>query len=419
MAEVKGALRHLPRQVDHWTSAAVRLGRLEDLAGPESWGRLEQYLGVSLRDHLHGVVERTTRRGELLRGALAAAETEQDFAGVRRQLQAFRRLYLRAETTVDFYADAVNTRTNPVQGALLRACDTLAYRSMAGILEPIGYETPIALTYLDKGLGASILKAGLRLWDGGALSAAAAIKIARHNFYGRPTALVHEAGHQVAHIAGWNDALARTLEAGLASSGPLARVWADWSSEIAADAVAFVHTGYGAVAALHDVLAGEPSFVYQVIPGDPHPMCFLRVELGVEMCRLAWGAGPWDDLAVAWREAYPLEGAPAGVQALVAGSISLIPTVARLTLATRTPAFRGRSLFDIVSPDRVSPGALGDLKLKLGPALFTSSHWLWTECLRLLAISALESAAGPLPGPRAQVASEGWMLQLGGFQQAA
>jgi hypothetical protein len=196
-------------------------------------------------------------------------------------------------------------------------------------------------------------------------------------------------------------------------------VWADWSSEIAADAVAFVHTGYGSVAALHDVLAGEPSFVYQVIPGDPHPMCFLRVELGVEMCRLAWGAGPWDDLAVAWREAYPLEGAPSGVQALVEGAIPLIPSVARLTLTTRTPAFRGRSLFDIVSPDRVSPRALGDLKLKLGPALFTSSHWLWTECLRLLAISALESAAGPLPGPRAQVASEGWMLQLGGFQQAA
>ena len=49
--------------------------------------------------------------------------------------------------------------------ALLRACDTLAYRSMAQILDQIGQPTPAVLTYIDKGLGASILKAGLRLWD--------------------------------------------------------------------------------------------------------------------------------------------------------------------------------------------------------------------------------------------------------------
>jgi hypothetical protein len=418
MGDVQRVRRHLARQVDHWTGAAARLARLEDLAGPESWGRLEQYLGVALRDHLRGVAERTTRRGELLRAALASAETDQDFAGVRRQLQAFRRLYLRAEITVDFYADAVNTRTNPVQGALLRACDTLAFRSMSGVLDPLGYETPVALTYLDKGLGASILKAGLRLWDGGALSAAAAIKIARHNV-GRPTALVHEAGHQVAHIAGWNEDLARTLEAGLSSFGSVARLWADWASEIAADAVAFVHTGYGSVAALHDVLAGEPGFVFQMVPGDPHPMSFLRVELGIQMCRLAWGDGPWDDLAADWREAYPVASAPPAVHALTAASLPLIPTVAHLTLATRTAAFRGRSLFDILSPDRVSPKALGDLKLKLGPALYTSSHWIWTESLRLLAISALEAADGTLPGSRLKGPTDDWMLQLGGFQQAA
>jgi hypothetical protein len=418
MGDVKRAYRHLARQIDHWTSAAARLSRLEDLAGPESWGRLEQYLGVSLRDHLRMVVDRTTARGDLLRAALVAAETEQDLAAVRRQLQAFRSLYLRAEMTVDFYADAVNTRTNAVQGALLRACDTLAYRSMAGVLEPIGYETPIALTYLDKGLGASILKAGLRLWDGGAFSAAAAIKIARHNFSGRPTALVHEAGHQVAHIAGWNDDLARTLEAGLGGSPTLARIWADWASEIAADAIAFVHTGYGSVVALHDVLAGERGFVFQMVPRDPHPMSFLRVELGIQMCRLAWGDGPWDDLEAAWREAYPLESASTTVQALAAASMPLIPTVARLTLATGTPALRGRSLIDIVSPDRVSPRALGDLKLKLGPALYTSSHWIWTESLRLLALSALEAVDRTLSGGR-PAASEDWMLQLGGFQQAA
>jgi hypothetical protein len=415
---------HLTRQIDHWTDAAVRLARLEDLAGPGAWGFLEEYLGVSVRGYLRAVVERMVRRGEVLRRTLESAETDGDFALVQRQLLAFRRHYLRAETTVDFFADAINTRTNPVQGGLLRACDTLAHRSMAGILDPLGYDTPIALTYVDKGLGASILKAGLRLWDGGALSPAAAIKIVRHNLH-RPTALVHEAGHQVAHITGWNGELARTIEQGLAGSGPLAAVWAGWSSEIAADAVAFVHTGFGSVLALHDVLAGEPGFVFQVVDGDPHPMSFLRLQLGIEMCRLAWGGGPWDDLAGSWRDTYPLSLAASSQRALVAGSARVLPEVARLTLAAPARAFRGRRLVDVVPPSRVSPQALAELELRLGPALYTSSHWIWTECLRLLAISALRAGdeppagAGPGAAEAARVPIERWMLRLGGVQQAA
>jgi hypothetical protein len=418
MRDVTNLRRHLSRQVDHWTNAAVRLGRLEDLAAPEAWKNLEQYLGVSLRDHLRGVVERTTRRGSALRAALAATEGERDLEAVRRELLAFRRQYLRAETTVDFYADAINTRTNPVQGALLRALDTLAQRSMAAILEPIGYEAPIALTYIDKGLGASILKAGLRLWDGGAVSPAAAIKIVRHNL-DTPTSLAHEGGHQVAQIAGWNDELSRALHDNLGPSTSLAAVWAGWASEIAADAVAFVLTGYGSVLTLHDVLAGDAGFVFQVVAGDPHPMSFLRVELGVQMCRLAWGDGPWDELVQAWREMYPITSAPSDARALVAASMPMLPAVAHLTLATPMRAFRGRSLIDIASPARVSPKALADLQLRLGPALYTSSHWIWTECLRLLALTALGDSDEASRGTRPRVPSQDWMLRLGGVQQAA
>jgi hypothetical protein len=418
MADVVEVRRYLGRQVDHWTAAATRLGRLDDLAGPAAWGQLEEYLGVSVRDHLRRVVDRLVRRGDSLRNALAAAESPHELALVRRQLMAFRRLYLRAETTTDFYADAINTRTNPVQGALLRACDTLAYRGMAGVLEPLGHDTPIALTYVDKGLGASILKAGLRLWDGGELSAAAAIKIVRHNLE-RPTALVHEAGHQVAHITGWNGDLAHTLESGLDLPAAVSRLWAGWASEIAADAVAFVHTGFGSVLALHDVVAGEAEFVFQVIPGDPHPMSFLRVELGIEMCRLAWGAGPWDALRASWRELYPIDAAPPLARGLVAASRPALHDVARLTLATPVRALRNRSLVDIVSPNRVSPRALEELEARLGPALYTSPHWIWTECLRLLAATALRAGGEGARAAPTRAVSDGWMLRLGGVQQAA
>lgn len=50
---------------------------------------------------------------------------------------------------------------------------------------------------------------------------ATVIKITRYNLY-RPTSLLHEAGHQVAHIVGWNEELASALAAGLAEAPAVA-----------------------------------------------------------------------------------------------------------------------------------------------------------------------------------------------------
>ncbi len=60
----------------------------------------------------------------------------------------------------------------------------------AQLLDQLGKPTPVVLTYLKGGVGAAILKAGLRLWDRTSISPVAAIKITRHNLY-RPTALIH------------------------------------------------------------------------------------------------------------------------------------------------------------------------------------------------------------------------------------
>ena len=200
----------LERQVLHWTLALARLN-LNELAAPEAWRRLERYLGVSLRSHLSQVVERLQQQSDLLKAALAVSESLPALLQVQRQLLEFRQQYLRAETTLDFFADAINTRTSTELAARLRACDTLAQRSMALVLDQIRQPTPVVLTYIDKGLGASVLKAGMRLWDGGDVNPCAAIKIVRHNL-ARPTSLIHEAGHQVAHLAGWNQELAASLD---------------------------------------------------------------------------------------------------------------------------------------------------------------------------------------------------------------
>src|SRR5262249_2993971 len=146
------------RQVAHWTLAAARLD-LDQLASPDAWGRLERYLNVSLRRHLQGVIDRLAGDARVLTALQRESRSPTAQAEVRRRLLAFRVQYQRAETTLDFFADAINGRTNPQLGALLRACDTLAHRSMAQLLDQIGKIAPVSLTYVDKGLGASILKA--------------------------------------------------------------------------------------------------------------------------------------------------------------------------------------------------------------------------------------------------------------------
>jgi hypothetical protein len=408
----------LARQVSHWVIATAHLDP-DDLASAEAWNRLERYLGLSLRQHLEGVIARLRAEGDVLTAMLKSAESTTALRELRQRLLAFRRQFMRAETTLDFYADAINTRTSAHMAGLLRACDILAHRSMALALDQLGYQTPVVLTYVDKGLGASILKAGLRLWDGGKASPAAAIKIVRHNLL-RPTALLHEAGHQFAHIVDWNRELADTLDKGLAdASDGVAEAWSAWASEIAADAFAFVHTGFASVAALHDVLAGEGSFVFRYTPGDPHPICYLRVLLGVEACRYFYGAGPWDALAASWSASYPMIGANARTQRLLQESVPLLPRIARLTLDTPQRAFRGRPLRALIQPERVSPAELQAMETRLGASLYNSMHWVWEECIRLLALTGWRVAAAPAEAAETLKSQEASMLRLGGSLQAA
>ncbi len=403
----------MTQEIAHWTMAASRLEDLDSLASPDAWDRLERYLGLAIRRRLGEALERLQELASGLHTAFQSAQSEESLERVRRQLVAFRHAYLRTETTLDFYADAINTRTNPEIAALLRACDALARRSMAELLDQLGKPTPHVLTYLDKGLGASILKADLRLWDGGTINPAAAIKIVRHNLY-HPTALIHEAGHQVAHITNWNDELAAALQSDLAGKlSHVAEVWGSWASEIAADAFAFVHTGYAAVIGLYNVVGGDAGYIFRYIPGDPHPISYIRVLLGTHMCRHVFGAGPWDELAQTWQRSHPLARARPGVQRLLERSFSLLPRIVEIILRMPMRAFGGRPLTTLIDPSRVKPAALYQLERQVGPALYTSSHWVQAECLRLLALTGFQAAT--LPDQAAQVLKqqEAWMIRLG------
>ena len=402
------------RQLEHWKGAIARLADPDMVAGPQAWQSLEHYLGVALRQTLSSVVATLRTQAAELEAFLRTAPPATPVEVMQSRLVELRHAYLRAETTVEFYADVLASRSVPKLAALLRSCDHIATRSMAEALAPMGRQVPAALTYLDAGIGASILKFGLRLHDGTASNPVATIKVTRHNLL-RPTSLIHEAGHQVAHTLGWN-AEARALLEERLGGGEMAALWGGWTSEITADAFAHAHTGYAATAALHDVLDDTDEVVFRRIEADPHPFGYIRLLLAVEMCRRSFGAGPWNELAAAWDRKHPLERADAEVRAFVRHAQPMLPQVVDVLLHTPCRAFGGRPLAGLIDPRRVSPDALARLERDAGDAAFTSPYWAWNEAVRLLALTGYGAGVRAGDFARAVAGQESWMVRLGTSQ---
>lgn len=405
------------RQLMHWSAAIERLEGWQHWAALEAWRNLECSLGINLVKHFSESISTLAKKAAVGRVMMTGANSPEQLDKVRRQVLSVRREFVQVETLLDFFGDAINTRTGAEIAALLHACDILAEKSMRQLLDQFDQPTPPVLTYLDKGMGASILKAGLRLWDGRTVNPVSAIKIVRHNLL-RPTSLIHEAGHQAAHQLDWNNQLAVALNEGIKStSTTLATTWSEWASEIAADVFAFVHTGYASVAALHDVLAGEEELVFAIRPGDPHPMSFLRVLLGVEFCRLAYGRGPWDDLSESWNSTHRIASADAEARELATASTRLLPDIAQICLSRPLASFGGRPVTKIIDPMRVGPAELERLESEHGESLYRSASVVYSECLRATSLTGYRSAINPRQANEFWKKQKSMMLLLGGGRQ--
>jgi hypothetical protein len=402
--------RQTESELAHWQLAVEALADLDAVAAPEAWQALENYLRRQVRGRLSEVVAVLVAEGRALRRKLGAGG---DPAGTRQAVLRLRDRYLQVETILDFYGDAVNSRTNPALRDLLRGYDTLAGDSMAAVLDRLGIESPPALVYLDRGLGAAILRAGIRLWDHSHPSPAAAIKLTRHNL-AYPTALLHETGHQVAHLTGWNAELADALACRLTPhSAELAEVWRGWAGEVAGDVHAFAQAGWAPLAALANVVDGPTSAVYRIRFGDPHPFPFLRVMFNVELCRGWFGAGPWDEVAEVWRQRHPLAAADGDVASLTRASLAVLPEV--VDVCTRQPmaAFGGAPLSALLDPRRVAPAALASLARQAGPSLLTSAYLRRREPLRILAHLSTRAVLEPAAAAEHQTRLLAWVTEVG------
>ena len=220
----------LERQCAHWIAAATTFLDAEEFASAGAWRSVEAQVGLPLRRHLGQIVEELIDIGRAT-VALARAALRDPLAlpEAVAAVQRFRRRYTQVETTLDFFGDAVSSRTSPQLLAALQALDALAAASMEPVLERAGHRPIPVLTYVDKGMGASILRADIRLWAPGSINPVAAIKIVRHNLY-RPTSLFHESGHQVAAVTGWVPALEARLARALSRDRELRAMWTPWAS---------------------------------------------------------------------------------------------------------------------------------------------------------------------------------------------
>nr|MDP8926992.1 hypothetical protein [Actinomycetota bacterium] len=375
-----------------------------------AWTSLESYLQQGVRDRLTAVVASLAQEARTLEHQAAAGHPTQ---ALRQGVLRLRARYLQVETILDFFGDAVNTRTNPTLRRVLRGYDTLAADSMAASLEPLGMQPIPALTYVDRGLGAAILRAGIRLWDRGHPSPAAAIKLTRHNL-SHPTALLHETGHQVGHLTGWNDELAAALHETLAPrSADVAALWRSWAIEVVADLHAFAQAGWVPVSALANVVDGPTEAVFRIRLGDPHPFAWIRVMFNVALCRAWFGAGPWDDVGQAWEQRHPPEEVGGDVARVARTSMEALDEL--VEVCTRRPmrAFRGAALAQLLDPARASPRALGELERQAGGSLLSSSFLRRHESLRILAILASRAVVDPERAAEHRARLRAWVSDLG------
>lgn len=384
----------LERQLAHWAGAASTFSDAEEFAAIEAWRAVEAQVGLPLRRELAATVAGLQAMGRATAEVVHTARTDAaTIDRATRAVQAFRRRYAAVEQTLEFLGEAVNTRTSPGLRAALRGIDEMAMQSMRPVLDPLRLPQVPVLAYLDKGMGASILRAGIRLWSPGTVNPVAAIKVVRHNLY-RPTSVFHEVGHQIAFMTGWIADVRRALDTVLADDRQLRMMWLPWVSEIIADVFAFVHTGYASVAALYDVV-GDRATILRWPVGDPHPIGWIRTLLGCQMCRAVYGPGPWDALERAVVAAHPLRSADPDVAELLTRSRTRLNAIMRACLLTPVRGMRGQAVTQLVDPHRVSPAALTALERDAGPALWTSPELRRREGIRIVALTGLREAENP------------------------
>jgi hypothetical protein len=266
-----------------------------------------------------------------------AADAQRRFAFLKLRFNA-------AITQFDIFADALSVRGEVGNGVWLGGLDVVAADALA--LEGKFFETPPAITYLDRGHGAAIRRARTRL-PGGGDNPVAVIRLPRERMVGSGIAssLVHEVGHQGAALLDLVASLRRELRMRQRWSRGLEltawQLWDRWISEIVADFWAVAKLGITASQGLMNVVSLPRAFVFRIAPDDPHPFPWIRVKLSIAAGQFLYPDPQWALFDRLWESFYPTAGLDAARLQVVETLIATMPELVRLLAGHRPRALGG------------------------------------------------------------------------------
>ena len=129
---------NLERQLAHWMSAARELPGRRGLRVPHGVGVAREHDRAANPHPAGPQRRRVIRSGRAAADVVRGSRTDPRPARRAGRPQRFRRLYLQVETTLDFFGQAVNSRTSPQLRATMQALDRLARQSIETTLRPLG-----------------------------------------------------------------------------------------------------------------------------------------------------------------------------------------------------------------------------------------------------------------------------------------
>lgn len=271
-------------------------------------------------------------------------------AGAQRRLNGLRLHFNMVLTHFDIYSDALTQRGEAEDGVWLAGLDAAARDALN--LPGSAFPVPPLITYLDRGGGAAIRRAGTRL-PGGGTNPVAVIRIPRERMVGSGIAasLIHEVGHQAAALLD----LVASLRAELQAHSPddakdkaAWNVWSSWASEILADFWAVAHLGITATQGLMAVASLPRPYVFNFNPEDPHPTPWLRVKISAAMGHALFPHPQWQRLLGVWEAFYPNTYMNPEQRRFFAKIENTIPKFVSLLTRFKPPLLKGQSLPEVL-----------------------------------------------------------------------
>jgi hypothetical protein len=181
---------------------------------------------------------------------------------------------------------------------------------------------------------------------------------------GIASSLVHETGHQAAHLLGLINPLRAAIQERQKTQTDSALVWGLWDrwiSEIVADFWGVAKVGVASTLGLISLVSLPRAFVFRIDTQDPHPTPWIRVKLSCVMGQALYPHPQWGALAKLWESLYPLTALKGGTREMITMLEAGLPDFVQFLINFRPAALRGKSLKEVMPLTERHPSRLAEL----------------------------------------------------------